>query len=462
MRVTDLRPLPLFDGLTDAQLAELIDVGKEVRIEPGVEMFREGEHADFWFVLVDGVIDLVRHVGNEDTVVKSMDTPGLWAGGFRAWDEHAVYLATGRGREPGRVLRVPSDALRERATAWFPFGGHLIRGMYGTARNIESTVRQRESLVTLGQLAAGLAHEINNPAAAATRAVASLEGACDALLASVTTLARHGIDADQLALLDALRRDIPHGATHLDGLELADLEDSLSTWLAAHGVDRDWAVAPALAAAGLDRAWCERVAGVVDGSGLEPALEWVANTLSVESLLSEVKESTRRISDVVAAVKSYSQMDRASRQVVDVTEGLESTLVMLGHKLRPGVTVVRDYDRSVPPVEAYPGELNQVWTNLVDNAVDAMHGNGQLTVSTHNDGDQVLVAIGDTGPGMSRAVVARAFEAFYTTKEVGKGTGLGLDIARRIVVDRHGGTIDIDSGPAGTTMLVRIPRRPPP
>ena len=186
----------------------------------------------------------------------------------------------------------------------------------------------------------------------------------------------------------------------------------------------------------------------------------MANTFSVATLLDEVKESTRRISELVAAVRSYSQLDRASLQRVDVTEGLDSTLVMLGHKLGDGVTVVREYDAGVPPIEAYAGELNRVWTNLIDNAVDAMEGMGTLRVATRADGDGVVVEIADTGPGMPPEVAARAFEAFYTTKDVGKGTGLGLDIARRIVEDRHSGTITIDSHPGATVLRVRLPVRP--
>jgi signal transduction histidine kinase len=460
MRADELRPLPIFAGLADEQLAELVAGGAEVRIEPGVELFREGEHADFWWLLVDGAIDLVRRVGREDTVVARMDVPGRWAGGFRAWDEHGVYLATGRGAAAGRVLRVPAEVLRERSDAWFPFGGHLIQGLYHTARSIESTARQRESLVTLGTLAAGLAHELNNPASAATRAVDALQTAADALVAAMGRLAGEELPAERLAALDALRLELAPRPPDPDPLVRADREQALAAWLTRHGVERAWAIAPPLAAAGADPAWCARAAAVLEGPALQPGLEWVASTFSVATLLEEVRESTRRISELVAAVRSYSQLDRASLQRVEVTEGLDSTLVMLGHKLRDGVTVVRDYGAGVPQIEAYPGELNRVWTNLIDNAVDAMEGTGTLRVATRADGDGLVVEIADTGPGMPPEVEARAFEAFYTTKDVGKGTGLGLDIARRIVEDRHGGTITIHSRPGATVLRVRLPASP--
>src|SRR5215468_10131224 len=418
MRADELRSFSIFDGLTGDQLAELADGGTEVRVEPGVELFREGEHADYWWVLLDGAVDLMRHVGREDTLVGRMDVPGRWAGGFRAFDEHGVYLATGRGATSGRVLRVPADVLRERLNAWFPLGRHLIEGLYGTARSIESTARQRESLVTLGKLAAGLAHEINNPAAAAVRAVDSLETTCHTLLSSLTRLARAEISAQQFAALDTLRREIEPEAPVQDPLVLADHEDALSAWLARHGVTREWTIAPPLAAAGIDAAWCERVAAVLDGTALEAGLEWIASTLSATTLLSDIKESSRRISELVASVRSYSQMDRASMQRIDVTEGLESTLVMLRHKLGDGVTVVRDYGADVPRIEAYAGELNQVWTILIDNAVDAMGGVGTLRVATRAAENGIVIDIGDTGPGMPPEVADRAFEAFYTTKGV--------------------------------------------
>ena len=459
MRAAELRGISLFDGLDDGQLAELNDGSTEVAVEPGVVLFREGEYADYWWVLLEGAVRLSRHVGREELVVGQMDVPGRWAGGFRAWDEHGVYLATGRGTASGRVVRVPAELLRDRISVWFPLARHLIEGVYRTARVIESTARQRESLVTLGTLAAGLAHEINNPAAAASRAVDALDAECQTLLSSLAKLARGEISAPQFTALDALRREIEPPAVARDSLALSDHEEVLSAWLSDHGVVRDWAIAPALAAAGVDIAWCERAAGVLAGPALEPGLEWVASTLSAAALLSEIKEATRRISGLVAAVKSYSQMDRASLQHVEVTDGLESTLVMLGHKLRDGVTVVREYTAGLPRIDAHAGELNQVWTNLIDNAIDAMAGAGTLCLRTRADPDAVVVEVADTGSGMPPEVAARAFEAFYTTKEPGKGTGLGLDIAQRIVVERHRGTITIQSRPGETVLRVRLPLR---
>ena len=458
MQIDDLRSLSIFDGLTDDQLGDFIKHGTEVSIEPGVELFHQGEHADFWWVLVDGAIDLVRHVGREDTVVARMDAPGRWAGGFRAWDEDGTYLATGRGATPGRVLRVPAEVLRDRSQAWFPFGAHLIAGLYRTARSVESTARQRDSLVTLGTLAAGIAHEINNPASAASRAIVALEKECQTLLSSVRKLTQEDISREQFAALDALRSEIKPATANLDPLDRADREQALTSWLNRHGVARSWTIAPALAAAGVDLDWCGRAAAVLEGPALEPGLEWVASTSSVAALLSEAKESTRRISELVAAVRSYTQMDRAAMQHIQVTDGLDSTLVMLGHRLR-GVTVVRDYGADVPMIDAYAGELNQVWTNLIDNAVDALGGSGTLRASTRVDQDKVVIEIADTGPGMPPEVAARAFEPFFTTKEVGRGTGLGLDIARRIIVERHGGRISIDSRSGETILRVELPVR---
>jgi signal transduction histidine kinase len=458
--VGDLRAIALFDGLSDGQLHELLAAGDELRFEAGDELFGEARPADHWWVLLEGAISLVRRVGREETVLAAMDAPGQWAGGFRAWDAHGVYLATGRGAGRGRVLRVPAERLRERADAWFPFGVHLIQGLVGTVRTIESVARQREALVSLGRLAAGLAHEINNPASAAARAAGALDDTAESLRSSLGRLAGASISAAQFVALDALRREIEPQSAVPGPLAVADREDALSDWLGRHGVERDWLIAPPFAAAGVDIAWCERAAALLGDGALEAGLEWVANSLSMATLLSEVKESTRRVSELVAAVRSYSQLDRAAMQRTELTEGLESTLVMLGHRLPDGVTVVRDYGADVPLIDAYAGELNQVWTHLIDNAIDAMGATGKLRVSTRALDDGVVVEIGDTGPGMPEDVRAHAFEPFYTTKGVGEGTGLGLDVARRVVVERHGGEITIESRPDETVLRVRLPLRP--
>ena len=457
--VADLRPIGLFAGLTDDQLSELVESATEVVVEPGTVAFGEGQPADFWWVLLDGSLDLVRRTGREDTVVARMDQPGRWAGGFRAWDEQGTYLATARARRPSRLLRIPGTALRDWLAARLPLAGHLIEGLYRTARGVEATARQRSALVTLGTLAAGLAHEINNPAAAATRAVDAMSGTFGTAQGFVAALARGDVTRDQLAALEELRAELRPVPDDPDPLARADLEQELADWLDEQGVEDAWTLPGPLAAAGVDVAWCRRVAAALDGPALAPALEWVAAAALAPTLLTEVKASVRRISELVAAVRSYSQMDRSSMQPTDIAAGLDSTLVMLGHRLRDGVGVVRDYDSQVPIIPAYAGELNQVWTNLIDNAIDAMDGRGTLRISTQLDGEQVVIRIADTGAGMTPEVAARAFDAFYTTKEVGKGTGLGLDIAQRIVVDRHRGDISIESEPGRTEITVRLPRQ---
>ncbi len=454
--VAELAALPLFEGIAAAQLDALIAASTEQSFGPGERLWREGEPAESWWVLLDGSIDLIRQSGREEAVVGRFDTPGRWAGGFTAWNADGTYLATGRGRTAGRLMRVPAPALRDLVAA-IPLAGHIIDGLSHTARSIEAGARERQALVALGTLAAGLAHELNNPAAAAVRAVDSLQTASAALMDQLRRMADAEISPEQFAAVDRLRAELDPAHAPADALAAADREDALGDWLADHGIERSWLVGPALAASGADVAWCERVAAALPASALDPAIGWVAAALQVGSLLAEVKESTQRISGLVADVKSYSQMDRASMQEIDVTEGIDSTLVMLDARLRGGITVVRDYPPDLPRIQAVPGELNQVWTNLIDNAIDAMDGHGSLRIAVSAADDGVLVEVADTGSGMPPEVVQNAFKPFYTTKDVGKGTGLGLDISRRIVVERHGGDIVIDTGPDGTTMRVRLP-----
>ena len=460
MDLAELRRLRLLDGLDDAQLGDLLAAATEETTHRGELLFHEGRPADSWWVLLEGTVALIRQVGTEESVLGYMTEPGQWAGGFAAWDEFGVYFATGRAENPGRVLRLAAPELRRLSEQWFPFGLHFIEGLVNTVRRIESTARQREALVALGTLSAGLAHELNNPASAATRAVDALQGTSELVLSSLAQLAGKGITAEQYTALDGLRLRVSGPEPALAGLALADREDELSDWLGDHDVDRDWVIAPVLAAAGADLAWCDELADAVPPDSLAPALEWISASLSTAALVQEVKQATGRVSTLVAAVRSYSQMDRASLQTTDLVEGLDSTLVMMGHKLGSGITVERHYAPGLPPIEAMAGELNQVWTNLVDNAIDAMDGTGILTVSARPDASGwVVVEVADTGSGMPPEVQAHAFEPFFTTKEVGKGTGLGLDISRRIVVERHSGDIDIESGPGGTLVRVRLPRR---
>jgi signal transduction histidine kinase len=272
-------------------------------------------------------------------------------------------------------------------------------------------------------------------------------------------LAEGSLSAEQFVALDALRREIDSSSASVEPLAVADREDALIDWLDARDVDQSWRIAPPLALAGVNTTWCEQVAELLDSASLGTGLEWVASTLSTTTLLSEIKESTGRVSDLVSTMRSYSQLDRAPLQDIDVTEGIESTLVILGEKLHDGITVVRDYADDMPRIEAIPGELNQVWTNLIDNAIDAMEGEGTLRASTRIEGEHVVVEVADTGSGMPPDVQARAFEPFFTTKDVGKGSGLGLDISRRIVVERHDGEILVASQPGETVVTVKLPIR---
>lgn len=453
----DLRTAVLTSELDDAQRAELIDAGREVRFEPDDELFTEGRPADQLWILLEGKIELSRHIANRTMVVATMATPGQWAGGLAAWgDGDGVYRASGRAVTSGRCLAVPSDALGSLVGTWSPFAKHMINGVYQTVRSIDAAARERESLVALGTLAAGLAHEINNPASASMRAVEALRRASEYMMASLVALAEQGIVAAQFLQIDRMRTELQERPESTEGaLERADREELIGSWLEDHDVGIAWLVASLLATSGVDSAWLEELEAAVGAEALSPAVSWITSTVGMMSILSEVTEATSRISHLVEDVKTYSAMDRAALQRIDLTGGIDSTLTMLASKLGD-IEVVRAYDDDLPDVEVFAAELNQVWTNLIVNAIDAMEGHGTLRIATHRDGADLVVEITDSGSGIDPAVLSRVFDPFFTTKDVGKGTGLGLDISRRII-ERHAGQIDFESHPGSTTARVRFP-----
>jgi signal transduction histidine kinase len=325
-------------------------------------------------------------------------------------------------------------------------------------------VGQRERLLALGKLTAGLTHELNNPAAAAARATAALRDRFAGMRHKLALLSEGTLDGAVLRSLTELQEEFVSrisGAADLSALERSDREDALGEWLEDHDLTQPWELAGVFVAAGLGEDDLERVAGAVPPFHLEAALRWLAYTVETETLLAEIADSTGRVSSLVDAAKQYSQMDRSPHQQTDLHAGLDATLVMLGAKIPPGVTVVREYDRGLPLVPAYAGELNQVWTNLIVNALDAMGAEGRLILRTRSDGDCAVVEIGDTGPGIPEELRGRVFEPFFTTKPVGQGTGLGLDVSWRIVVKRHGGDLRVASRPGDTRFSVLLPLTEP-
>jgi signal transduction histidine kinase len=366
------------------------------------------------------------------------------------------WLSSVRVSKPARFFRLKEEDFWRMLTTCHGVAREIFRSAANRLRNFEGYTQQREKLVSLGTMAAGLAHEMNNPAAAARRAAAHLQETTDKVQTFLCNLSKV-LKAEHWQYLLAAAQEASDGKNPaLDHLARSDQAESIAHWLDARGVSSAWDLAPSFVNAGLDTAWLSKVTEALPTESRVDALRWLEARLNLKSLVGQIEQSTGRIGELVKAVKSYSYMDQSPMQEVDVHEGIESTLTMLGHKLK-NVTLVRAFDRSVPRIMAYGSELNQVWTNLIDNAIDAVNGAGKICVGTSFEHDQVVVEIADDGPGIPAAVQSRMFEPFFTTKSVGAGTGLGLIISNRIVGDRHGGEIEFESKPGETRFKVRLP-----
>jgi signal transduction histidine kinase len=454
-----LRGVELFDELSSEQLAALAAASEEAVIGVGETLVRPGELPDAVSIVLEGGVEWSIDVNGEWVVLGIRDAPTYFGAINILLDQPSE--VTGRAAAPSRLLRIGADDFRALLRDEPSVLRQTLARIAPVNRSVEAQLRQREKLASLGTLSAGLAHELNNPAAAASRSATELARSLDVLADTVHHFVSSGIEREDAERLVALqRRALAGGATVAarSSIELSAREAELERAIDARGQE-GWRLAAPLAEAGVDEAWIDEIASH-SGPAFGAALAWVVASLTARTLAAEVEASTNRISEIVAAVKEYTFMDRGALQEVDVNAALESTLTMLRHELKRGsVLVEREYDEALPPILASGSELNQVWTNLIDNAIDAVNGDGTITIRTRHDADTVIIEIADDGPGIPEHVQSRIFEPFYTTKDVGEGTGLGLDVSRRII-DGHDGSIIFITRPGDTRFVVSLPRRP--
>jgi len=459
----ELRELFLFADLNDKQLDWVATNGDVVAYRAGDTVYTEGEPAECFYVLLTGTLSMVRTVRGAEVETVRTDQPGVYSGAIQFYLGDQInqqYAGTVRAVTDCEFLALPAAEFAAKFQHWYPMAVHLLQGMFTGIRNSDELIAQRERLLALGKLTAGLTHELNNPAAAAVRATETLRERFAGMRHKLAMLAEGKLDGSVLLELTSIQEKfIARIATAppLSPMQVADREDELGDWLDERDVAGGWDLAPVFVAAGITVEDLEELASSVEPSSLEPALRWLAYTVETENLLLEVKDSTQRISALVGAAKQYSQLDRTPHQEIDLHDGLDATLVMLSGKKSPNVKIVKDYDRSLPKVPAFAAELNQVWTNLIDNALDAVAGDGTVTIRTTRDNDSALVEVIDTGPGVPPELTRRVFEPFFTTKGVGQGTGLGLDVSWRVIVGRHGGDLRVVSEPGDTHFQVRLP-----
>ena len=466
----ELKTLFLFEALEEDQLDWLSERGGvEVR-SGGTSVYEEGEDATCFFVLLSGTLSMLRRV--EDTEVETVRTNqrGVYSGATQAFvrtPDTSRYPNSVRAVTDCEFWVIDATEFGEKVRVWFPMAMHLLEGLMVGFRNSQSAIGARERLLSLGRLSAGLTHELNNPAAAAVRATAALRERVSKMRRKLAHLATAKVDPEGLTVLTELQEvavEKMAKAEKLSPMQVADAEDVIGDWLDDHGVGDGWDLAATLVAAGVDEAWLDEIADTLPSELLSDGIHWVTYALETEQLMIEIEDSTERISHLVGAAKQYSQLDRAAHQEIDVQDGLISTLTMLNYKIKESgkITLDKDFAADLPMIPAHPAELNQVWTNLIDNAIQAMPEGGTLTVRTRRDDDHVVVEIGDTGVGIPENLHSKIFEPFFTTKPVGEGTGLGLDICYRVVTQRHGGDLRVVSRPGDTRFVVRLPVNEPP
>ena len=456
--LAELRTIDLFEDLDDDQLREWEAVTGILHAAPGEVIAEQGEPPPGALLLLTGSAQtlLVDHGRTEPAARQEAPT---WIGAIAVLTEGPLGVRI-QALTPCRVGIVPSAEFRRLAFAQPAVHRRVMRQVGPVMSRFTAIEQNRERLTSLGTMAAGLAHELNNPAAAARRAAAELADVLEAVNSALARFVESGVERAQAGELLALQRQAVQRAAEagpLSALAASDAEDDLLEPLERLGVSEPWRLAEPLAGAGVDQLWLERVSQLA-GPATDSALRWVAATLTADRVIGELQESTKRMSALVSAVKSYAYMDRGELVEVDLHEGLETTLTVLGYKLKhTRITVVRDYDPALEELTVRGSELNQVWTNLLDNAIDALGDSGTITITTRADGGCAVVEIADDGPGIPDEVRERIFDPFFTTKDVGHGTGLGLATARGIVVDRHEGSLTVETHPGGTTFGVRLP-----
>jgi signal transduction histidine kinase len=452
----ELRGVSMFSDLPDEGLRWMASQMKVSSYHVGEPAIREGEPPDRMVVVLSGEFYGRVENGPDDGrkyVVRAGSVTGMLP-----YSRMEVFPTTLRASTEGRVATLPA-ALFEDALHRLPqLHSRFVKVLLDRVRAKTTNDRQMDKMAALGKLSAGLAHELNNPAAAATRATDYLRHVFEAMIEAGLRLDQLSLTSEQRLFLSGIERDriAREPGAGLDSLDRADREEEIASWLDRHDIIDAWQLAADLVDHGWNLASLDEFAVSFQGDTLEYAIRRVNSVVAASRLISEIRSSTSRISELVSSIKEYSYMDRMPQQEIDVHDGIESTLTMFGHRLRGGVNVVRDYDRSIPKIHGYGSELNQVWTNLIDNAIDAMGGKGELRIHTSREFDHILVEIRDSGPGIPEEIRTRIFEPFFTTKPIGKGTGLGLDTVHR-TVEKHRGQILVLSEPGNTRFQIRLP-----